>query len=342
MRTFSLTLLTLVSAQALAVENGTPLDWSQHDNTVRLDSSSNPEMYCSATLIGGRYALTAAHCLDDSNKLDRIITATKQTFPITLSKSHPNYVEDGSFSGEDIGIVKVDSQVDYKNIQFLNIKNHAENEAITVAGFGGTIETLNRADFTFSHYYPNPDDPERPFAVYADMVNDSHTQGGDSGAAWVNETNEVIAIHKGSTYNFSTDELNTYGTDIKAVQDFILQNIDAWHYPTLVDASGRTTITVQSLHQGELYDDMAYVDGDVRLNADESTCMTRDTPIKPFEKCTYVIESNGAEGALYLSPEEVIHINKPTDNSGGGDDSGGSMGAWSLLLLGLGALRRKR
>ncbi|MBE3775524.1 GlyGly-CTERM sorting domain-containing protein, partial [Vibrio parahaemolyticus] len=48
---------------------------------------------------------------------------------------------------------------------------------------------------------------------------------------------------------------------------------------------------------------------------------------------------------------EVIHINKPIENTGGGDggnnntdndDSGGSMGFWPLLLLGIATLRRKR
>lgn len=355
MRTFSLTLLTLLSAQALAVENGTSLDWSLQDNAVRFDSrQTGRQGLCTGTILAGRYVITAAHCLDES-ELDSFTTASSDNYLSTNFVTHPNHHYDGSFSSEDIGIVKADSQVDYKNIQFLNIDNHTENEAITIAGFGGTVETLNQADFTFSHYYPNPDDPDRPFAVYADMVNDSHTQGGDSGSAWVNESNEVMAIHKGSsTYVDWDDEGNeiryrkTYGTDIKAVQDFILQNIDAWHYPTLVDANGRTTITVQSLHYNGVTE-QAYTEGDATLITDESTCITRDSPIKPFEKCTYVIESNGAEGALYLSADEVIQINKPTENSGGGDgsyhsddSSGGSMGAWSFLLLGLGALRRKR
>ncbi|MDF4647453.1 GlyGly-CTERM sorting domain-containing protein, partial [Vibrio parahaemolyticus] len=60
---------------------------------------------------------------------------------------------------------------------------------------------------------------------------------------------------------------------------------------------------------------------------------------------------DGTQGELYLTDNEVIHINKPIENTGGGDggnnntdndDSGGSMGFWPLLLLGIATFRRKR
>ncbi len=349
MRFSSLSLLALsvFSASSYAVENGTPVDWSQQDNTIRLDSSNNANMYCTATLVSGRYALTAAHCLD-GNGIDRISTVSNDITQISQQLMHPNYMENGGFSTEDIGIVKLEHQIDYHNIQFLNIDKHIAGEELTIAGFGDTVETLNRADFTFSHYYPNPDDPDNPFVVYADMVNESHTTGGDSGSAWVNKNNEIIAIHKGSSvvHGWEDTYRETYGTDIQAVKDFITSNIDGWHYPTLVDANGRATITVQSLHRDDVSDD-AYVDGDVALIPEDSTCMTNGS-IQPFEKCTYVIESTGGEGTLSLSDSEIIHINKPVetpDGNGDGDNSddssGGSMGFWPLILFGV-ALRRRK
>ncbi|MDN4716419.1 hypothetical protein QYZ39_25750 [Vibrio parahaemolyticus] len=63
-----------------------------------------------------------------------------------------------------------------------------------IRGFGGTIDSLNQADFTFSHY--NYADL---YYVYADTVNESHTTGGDSGAAWtINKdgSEEIFAIHQ--------------------------------------------------------------------------------------------------------------------------------------------------
>lgn len=351
MRFSSLSLLALsvFSISSHAVENGTPVDWSQQDNAIRLESSNNANMYCTATLVSGRYALTAAHCLD-GNGIDRISSVSNDITQISQQLMHPNYMENGGFSTEDIGIVKLEHQIDYHNIQFLSIDKHIAAEELTIAGFGDTVETLNRADFTFSHYYPNPDDPDNPFVVYADMVNDSHTTGGDSGSAWVNKNNEIIAIHKGSSvvHGWEDTYRETYGTDIQAVKDFITDNIDGWHYPTLVDADGRATITVQSLHRDDIFDD-ADTTGDVTLIPEDSTCMTSGL-IQPFEKCTYVIESAGGEGELYLSDSEIIHINKPIKNTGGdggnnntdNDDTGGSMGFWSFLLLGIVALRRKR
>jgi hypothetical protein len=281
--------------------------------------------------------LTAAHCLEES-ELDSFTTSTLDNYPASNRIAHPNYFEDDGFSSEDAGLVIVDTPIDYKAFQLFNIQEHKEGEAITVMGFGGTIDTLNAVSLTFSHYHWSYD-----FSMYSDVVSiDSHTTTGDSGSAWI-INDEIIAVHKGSIFNSSTNERPTYGTDIRALQEFLTSNIDGWHYPTLADANGKTTITVQSLHQNDVTDS-AYTEGDATLLASESTCMSKNV-ISPFEQCTYVIESNGGEGKLFLSDSESIHINKPQDNSGGGNnssgDSGGSMGIWALMLLGFANLRRK-
>ncbi|MEZ8236290.1 MULTISPECIES: serine protease [Vibrio] len=338
----SLLSLALLSSSAWAVDNGTPVDWTAQDNAVRFDSvQTERQGLCTGTLIAGRYVLTAAHCLNE-DELDSLTMASGDTTTFTQFFMHPKYVEDGSFSGEDVGIVTLDTPVDYAAIQFLNIDNRVVGEPITISGFGGTIETLNSVELTFSHYH-NYDH----FALYADVVvEDSHTTGGDSGAAWINQDNELMAIHKGSDLIFDPDSdyRETYGTDIQAVQGFITENIDAWHYPTLAEVNGRTTITVQSLHQSDITD-TAYVQGNITLIPESSTCVTQGL-INPFEKCTYVIEgSSGEEGQLYLSDSEVIHINKPKADNGGGSSSGssgGSLGFFSLLGLAVFGRLRKR
>ncbi|WP_431787559.1 trypsin-like serine peptidase [Vibrio harveyi] len=347
----SLIALSLLSASSYAVENGTPVDWSQHDDIVRLENPTGGN--CTATLLAGRYAITAGHCLDDTG-IDRLITADNDTVVFNGQWKSPEYTDQYGRRAKDVGIVHVDNPVDYRHIQFLNIDEQNEGEPMVIRGFGGTVDTLNQADFTFSNYHWADH-----YYVYADIVNESHTTGGDSGAAWtINKggNEEIFAIHRGSDtsvdWNDDGTEIHTretYGTTIQSVQDFITETIDGWHYPTLVDANGKATITIQSLHQTET-SGFAYTDGEnTMLISEESTCFTKGQ-IQPFEKCTYVIESNGEEGELYLTDNEVIHINKPTENSGGGDGnsnhsgggSGGSLGFWSLLLLGVASLRRKR
>ncbi|OED62716.1 hypothetical protein A165_14260 [Vibrio tasmaniensis ZS-17] len=107
--------------------------------------------------------------------------------------------------------------------------------------------------------------------------------------------------------------------------------------------NGRTTITVQSLHQNGITD-TAYVQGNITMIPESSTCVTQGL-INPFEQCTYVVEGNaGEEGQLYLSDSEVIHINKPKVDNGGGSSSGsgGSLGFLSLLGLAVFGRLRKR
>ncbi|WCM68851.1 trypsin-like serine protease (plasmid) [Vibrio parahaemolyticus] len=340
----SLIALSLLSASSYAVENGTPVDWSQHDDTVRLDNSTNKSLYCTATLISGRYAITAGHCVDDGG-LDTMTLSNSENLPLSAQWISPEYTDEYDRRAKDVGIVRVDDPVDYRHIQFLNIDEQNKGEPMVIRGFGGTVDSLNQADFTFSNYHW-----DKEFRVYADTVNDSHTTGGDSGAAWtINKdgNEEIFAIHRGKSTNPNTMEQSADGTTIQSVQDFITETIDGWHYPTLADtdADGKATITIQSLHRDDVVD-TAWGDNVTIIGG---TCL--DGLIKPFDKCTYDIESDGTQGELYLTDNEVIHINKPIENTGGGDggnnntdndDSGGSMGFWPLLLLGIATLRRKR
>ncbi|MCU8277684.1 S1 family peptidase [Vibrio vulnificus] len=347
-RTLSLTALSLVSSGALAVVDGTPVDWPSHDNLVRLDGHpmwggviQDKKGQCTGTLFAGKYVLTAAHCLQKEGDIDAVtpVSGKGQAVQFSQFKRHPNYIPNEDFGGEDVGWIELESaSIDYQHIQFfptLTSSSLIKGQDIFVTGFGGTAldeSPLNRADFQFDKAHWN--DPQ---LIYIAQKNTSHTTGGDSGSAWTNTHNEIIGIHKGSVFNGTSNIRETYGTDLHYASDFILETINGWHYPTIANANGQTTITIQSLHQSVNQPDPSnemWTEGDVVLVNEASSCFNQ--ALSPYKKCTLVVESQGGEGVIWLSANEAIYINKPIKQPEGGSSSsssGASFGFWSLLML---------
>ncbi|RJX68657.1 GlyGly-CTERM sorting domain-containing protein [Vibrio sinensis] len=365
-KTLLLSTLSLMSFSSLAVLNGTPLDWAQEDGTVLIDNNNpNYYKYCTGTLIAGTQVLTAAHCGEVTEGIDQIDTVhfsnnsqmTLLPANITLNPSYENLGD--TSRGHDIALYSLPQQADYYTIRFFKDLRRdvlVHNQTMTISGFGGTPKDLNRANFTQTDLSDCPEcSPSPNYQINANVTTASHTTGGDSGSAWINSNNEIIAIHKGSK-PYTTGRRETYGTNLHYASDWLLEQVNNWHYPTLFDTKGKATITIQSLHHpiSGRVSDMAWGEN-VTLIREESTCvsMSDSDNIEPYSKCTYVIESDGSEGKLHLTNTAFITINKPIPatplepsipgvSPPMGGDSGGSLGMISIVaLIGFGIRRHK-
>ncbi|MDD9158070.1 trypsin-like serine protease [Aliivibrio sp. S4TY2] len=313
----------LLSSNAYAVTNGSSVNWNNYQDMV--------EMSCTGTVIAGKFILTAAHCSND----DYIRFSDNTTTSSIARADH----KDSSLSGAqvDVSLWTLPTNRNLTQIHyFANLNNRnlvANNEKLRLFGFGSTNydeQPLHYATVKASF------DSIRPQVIDGNPIGQGSGIDGDSGGAWLNKDEQIVAINKSIIGN-DDGTTTTFGTNLHYAKDFILENINGWHYPTLANTSnGSTTIKVQSLHDplsGQI-NDIAYTSGEATITG--GTCF-QASDIQPFSTCTYTVEGTGT---LHLSDSESITI-KPAPESGGGD-SGGSLGFLSIIgLLGLGLIRKK-
>lgn len=322
----SLAIAMLPSFQAVAIINGTPENKANFQQFV--------EMGCTGNIIAGKWVLTAAHCAANLGMRD--VVRFDGSIAKTISqRNHPSF--DGTLS--DIGLWELESIQDVDQINTISVSNVGAGQAITVYGFGGSPSQLSKAVQT--------SEAASGDAQWLRTVNISqgNSTAGDSGASYLNAANQIVAVHGGGS---STSSAGMEGYRVETGQNFILDVVNGWHYPTNIKVNGSTTVVVQSLHIGGTTD-TSYVSGDLIIDYAASTC--DDGAISEFATCTYTISSSGGQGQLYLTSSEKIDVNKPVvvvdDNNGsntdsnGGDSGGGSFGFVTLLvLLGLGVRTR--
>ncbi|MCF7506085.1 trypsin-like serine protease [Vibrio sp. L3-7] len=315
--------LSLLSSPVFAITNGTNVDWqNDFDDMVKNN--------CTGMVVGGNQILTAAHCTE----LTGITFANGVAMDASRRDDHPNYLYSSSGSQYDVSVWTLPQIPETQNIHYfanLNTQTVAIGDSIKAYGFGG-YNPLAYAELIIGKLSSLASTGFESTAISGDLIQ------GDSGGIWMHRNN-VVAINR----SFSHSRLS-YGTDLHYAKDFLLEQFNGWHYPTILKETGTQTIKVQSLHQNSVVD-AAYVVGDVTITG--GTCQTLPA-IDAFDTCTYELDVSGS-GQLHLTTNEVIDINPvtptpvppptTTPSSGG---SGGSLGVFSLLGLAVFGRLKKR
>lgn len=321
-------LISAVSAPAFAIQDGTALPWSEHDDLVKMN--------CSGTVIAGKWVLTARHCEKNSSLGVTTVNGLINVGSVINNTSTAHAL--------DIGLWKLTTPANTKKITFLASRNIEEGERIRISGFGAGVGTQALA---YAEQIAISPTEARPEWVTLKMDGKGNTISGDSGSPYTDVNGLIVGVHNSGGIDTETG-INAQGARLHYAKDWILETVNGWHYQTLANtptSGGSVTIEVQSLH-ADAFIDNATASGDATITG--GTCS--GATVQPFDICTYTVSSNGYEGTVTLDGEQKITINKgrtkpvtpPTPDPETGSGGGGSLGFMSLIAaLGLGFMRRK-
>ncbi|MGR5465141.1 trypsin-like serine protease [Photobacterium damselae] len=360
-------LITLASTPALAIEGGKPLDWAKHDNLVRMN--------CTGTIIGGKFVLTANHCVENGQKLGAVVLANDVTATIK------EYYRPNHGNEEDISIWELASTPYVTAFDPLSMMPVAVGDKLQISGFGEKQITPRTATREVDYIsIMNTLYGTKP-------IGQGIIEGGDSGGPnFLHVSNlrydGIVSITRSGIGGSDISNPSKHTRlDYPPARKLILDSVNGWHYPTAVKTTnGTANIPIQSLfaeNQGtgkiSLFNEII-TEGDIDYSIDpecksyepkEGLHIATPSDIKPFDLCTIrVTAADNSYGVLTVrntagnGRDAIITINpqakpKPQPDNGGNSQngensqptnnggSGGSTGILTLIgLLGI-ALKRK-